>query len=201
MDTYSTGKSMTIRYKIEETNARGSEGLALLNLGLDENDLRPHLAEMVRFKRLSLRRNNLTKLPAEIGDLINLELLDLSENSLTELPHEIGNLISLKYLNLAKNALTYLPQEIKKLSKLVDLILSENELLAFPEEIRELKNLEWLLIHGNVSLVRNMGDELLEEPLNAVSDALYLDKSRHTSNAKGILDYYFQNMHFGAVSR
>lgn len=54
---------------------------------------------------LNLSGNQLTSLPAEIGDLTKLWQLDLSGNQLTSLPAEIGELTNLKELNLRGNPL------------------------------------------------------------------------------------------------
>ena len=48
-----------------------------------------------------LHANQLTSLPAEIGQLTSLEELDLGENQLTSLPAEIGQLTALEGLHLA----------------------------------------------------------------------------------------------------
>ena len=49
-----------------------------------------------------LNNNQLTSLPAEIGQLTSLTELYLSDNQLTSVPAEIGQLTSLKELDLGK---------------------------------------------------------------------------------------------------
>ena len=56
--------------------------------------------------------NQLTSVPAEIGQLTSLEKLDLWDNQLTSVPAEIGQLTSLEVLGLSYNHLTSLPAEI-----------------------------------------------------------------------------------------
>ena len=43
----------------------------------------------MRCRQLGLGRNQLTSLPAEIGQLAALQVLDLSDNQLTSVPAEI----------------------------------------------------------------------------------------------------------------
>ena len=66
-------------------------------------------------KVLSLVDNQLTSLPAEIGQLTSLEELWLRDNKLTSVPAEIGRLTSLRGLNLERNQLTTLPAAIREL--------------------------------------------------------------------------------------
>ena len=64
---------------------------------------------------LTLEGNQLTSLPAEIGQLASLESLTLDHNQLTSLPAEIGQLASLKHLYLGDNQLTSVPAAIREL--------------------------------------------------------------------------------------
>ena len=59
--------------------------------------------------------NQLTSMPAEIGQLTSLEELGLSDKQLTSMPAEIGQLTSLKKLWLHDNQLTRLPGAIHQL--------------------------------------------------------------------------------------
>ena len=71
---------------------------------------------------LTLRgHDQLTSLPAEIGQLASLVELDLGGNQLTSLPAEIGQLTSLTELDLYNNQLTSLPAEIGQLTSLTEL--------------------------------------------------------------------------------
>jgi len=75
---------------------------------------------------LTLSRNQLTSLPAEIGQLHSLTELSLSRNQLTSLPAEIGQLHSLTWLNLKENQLTSLPAKIGQLYLLTEITLNGN---------------------------------------------------------------------------
>ncbi len=66
---------------------------------------------------------------------INLEKLGLTREQLSSLPAEIGNLINLKYLFLENNKLSSLPAEIWKLINLETLDLSNNELSSLPRAL------------------------------------------------------------------
>ena len=56
-------------------------------------------------KRLSLYREQLSKIPSEVFELDNLEELDLRYNQLTFVPSEIQALKNLKLLDLRSNPL------------------------------------------------------------------------------------------------
>ena len=68
-------------------------------------------------KGVGPQRNQLTSLPAEIGQLTSLRVVT-SRNQLTSVPAEIGQLTSLKELDLGDNQLTSLPAEIGQLTSL-----------------------------------------------------------------------------------
>ncbi|MEZ4637779.1 MAG: leucine-rich repeat domain-containing protein [Caldilineaceae bacterium] len=59
---------------------------------------------LLSLELLDVSYNELTALPAEVGDLVNLKTLNLSDNQLTSLPPEIGELSSLGYLSVEQNS-------------------------------------------------------------------------------------------------
>ena len=75
-----------------------------------------------------LKGNQLTGLPAEIGQLTSLETLGLENNQLTSVPVEIGQLTSLTVLGLLGNKLTRVPAEFMDLTSLKQLGLNNNQL-------------------------------------------------------------------------
>ncbi|RKP40152.1 hypothetical protein BJ085DRAFT_33863 [Dimargaris cristalligena] len=79
---------------------------------------------------LRMARNSLTTIPG--GHMAtwatSLARLDLSENQLTELPADLGQLSSLTNLNVAKNKLEVLPTDWWQCARLLDLNAAENRL-------------------------------------------------------------------------
>ena len=92
--------------------------------------------------------NQLTSLPAEIGQLTSLRELDLGGNQLTSVPAEIGLLTSLVKLFLGGNQLTSLPAEIGQLTSL-EVVPRDNQLTSLPAEIGQLTSLRVLDLSGN----------------------------------------------------
>lgn len=78
-------------------------------------------------ERLDLSGNRLSGAPqAEIRHLKNLKTLDLSDNQLTGLPAELGQLSKLETLDVSNNKLTGLPLELGNLTRLRLLDVSGN---------------------------------------------------------------------------
>lgn len=72
------------------------------------------IRHLLKLNYLDLSDNNLTGLPAELGQLNNLEVLDVSNNKLTGLPLELGNLTQLRILDLTGNP--YSEQDLNQIS-------------------------------------------------------------------------------------
>ena len=102
-----------------------------------------------RVVKLHLSGNQLTSVPAEIGQLTSLDRLWLDGNQLTSLPAEIGQLTSLTELNLGGNQLTSVPTEIGQLTSLRSLNLGQNQLTSLPGEIGQLTSLRGLRLYHN----------------------------------------------------
>ncbi len=78
-------------------------------LRVDHNWLEGSLIAEIRkmpLRTLDASNNNMTGVPAEIGQLSQLETLDYSNNKITALPNEISRLTRLKTLNLTGNPLS-----------------------------------------------------------------------------------------------
>ena len=102
-----------------------------------------------RVIELNLGDNQLTSLPAEIGQLTSLRELNLRGNQLTSLPAEIWRLTSLQVLGLARNQLTSLPADIGRLTSLRELFLQHNQLTSVPADIWQLTSLRELWLNSN----------------------------------------------------
>ena len=98
---------------------------------------------------LSLCKDSIDSIPAEIEQFTALEKLELGGNSLTYLPDEIGNLARLKILGLFGNKFSSFPQQIMQLTALIELSLYDNQLSSLPKEIGRLTTLEHLELGGN----------------------------------------------------
>jgi Leucine-rich repeat (LRR) protein len=79
----------------------------LERLDLSNNQLigapQSQIQKLIKLKELNLSGNNLTGLPAELGQLKQLETLNVSNNELTGLPMEIGNLTQLRVFDISGN--------------------------------------------------------------------------------------------------
>jgi hypothetical protein len=125
-----------------------------IQLGPDSRKLSELLTDLHKnvptLTALNLSRNNLTEIPATIGNLTALTRLDLSHNiKLTEIPATIGNLTALTELYIENNNLTALPAEIGNLTALNCLNLSDNKLTSLPTEIGNLTALNCLHLSNN----------------------------------------------------
>ena len=124
--------------------------LKVLNLYNNElTSLPAEIGQLTSLRKLYLHDNRLTSLPAEIGQLTSLVELHLSDNQLTSVPAEIGQLTSLKVLNLGGNQLTSVPAEIGQLAALEQLWLFKNQLTSVPAEIGQLAWLKVLYLDDN----------------------------------------------------
>jgi len=122
----------------------------LIHLSLASN----HISDIAgihslrKLLHLNLLCNNLTDLPASIGNLANLTQLDVANNKLANLPHEICQLCQLEHLNLECNELSELPVSFGKLScKVVN--LNYNNFTVFPDCILDMPRLRQFSIMAN----------------------------------------------------
>ena len=117
--------------------------------GNELTELPAEIGQLRNLRFLMLDSNRLTELPDSIGNLTNIEDLFVNNNQLTELPESIGNLTSLTSLRLFNNELTELPAEIGQLTSLENLYLAYNRLTALPDSIGNLTNIEDLFVNNN----------------------------------------------------
>ncbi|MBE7383544.1 MAG: leucine-rich repeat domain-containing protein [Leptolyngbya sp. SIO1E4] len=127
-----------------------AEGWTALDLGRNQlRKLPPEIGQLTNLRQLNLGSNQLSTLPPEIGQLIHLRQLDLRSNQMRMLPPEIGRLTKLQQLDLSYNQLRSLPPEIGQLINLQKLDLGSNQLSILPPEIRQLTNLQQLDLFNN----------------------------------------------------
>ena len=126
---------------------------ALRHLDLNYNQLTSVPAEIGQLKDVAgevvAQRQSADEVPAEIGQLTSLKDLSLYGNRLTSVPAEIGQLTSLIALDLEGNQLTSVPAEIGQLTSLENLYLTDNKLTSVPAEIGQLTSLKELCLHLN----------------------------------------------------
>ncbi len=102
-----------------------------------------------KWRAFSLRGEELSILPPEIGSLTTLETLDLSDNNFTNLPREISRLKNLQRIDLSHNRLRALPKEFSCLVNLKSLFLGRNKLKKVPASIGKLISLNELDLSHN----------------------------------------------------
>ncbi|XP_013925248.1 PREDICTED: E3 ubiquitin-protein ligase LRSAM1-like, partial [Thamnophis sirtalis] len=85
-----------------------------------------HFLRCFLFQVLIVHTNFLTSLvpkSCSLSNLVTVKVLDLHDNQLTSLPADIGQLTSLQVLNVEKNVLKALPDSIGDLAQLQTLNL------------------------------------------------------------------------------
>jgi len=103
-----------------------------------------HLAQMKALKVLDLSYSlqNLSILPAEIGNLHNLRELNISGNKLKELPPSLKNLTQLEKLYCELNDFETFPSVLVELPCLKELQISAKSLKGLPKEVLKLQHIE-----------------------------------------------------------
>nr|MDO8110933.1 TIR domain-containing protein [Candidatus Sigynarchaeota archaeon] len=150
------GKSIPLvdEVKNDSFGFNASEGhvthLGLYNQGLTEISSSIKIENLRSLRKLALRQNSLSGLPASIGQLRALTRLEISSNRLSSLPEGIGELSALRELSISSNHLERIPDTIGKLENLEALDLSNNLLKRLPDTIGDLKSLIMLDLRGNL---------------------------------------------------
>uniref|UniRef100_A0A6I8NZZ8 E3 ubiquitin-protein ligase LRSAM1 n=1 Tax=Ornithorhynchus anatinus TaxID=9258 RepID=A0A6I8NZZ8_ORNAN len=104
------------------------------------------LLSLVTIKVLDLHDNQLTALPADIGQLTTLQVLNVEKNQLKFLPQSIGDLAQLQTLNVKDNKLKDLPDTLGELRSLRTLDVSENPIQRLPQMLAHVRTLECLTL-------------------------------------------------------
>ncbi|XP_057845643.2 plant intracellular Ras-group-related LRR protein 7 isoform X2 [Cryptomeria japonica] len=128
--------------------------------------------DLVQLRKLSLRSNKLSFLPASVSHMTSLRILDLHMNKLLCLPMDMENLINLEILNASCNFnyLTALPESIGALVSLIELDVSYNQIKALPYSVGCLEELEQLNLEGNPLVMPP--PETVNEGVHAVKEYL-----------------------------
>lgn len=128
----------------------GRRRLTLSNMGLT---IFPKcILKLSNVDELDLSRNQLQKLPTNIGNFESLRWLDLHSNKLESVPETIGKLVGLTHLNLSNNCLTSagLPSTVGFLTSLQSLNLGMNQLDSLPPTMVTLNRLQELSLFDNL---------------------------------------------------
>jgi hypothetical protein len=106
------------------------------------------LADCPLLNIAGFKANKINTIPAKSLNA-NLRWLILTNNNITELPAEIGNCKRMQKLMLAGNQLTELPQQLSNCSNLELLRISANRLSELPRWLLQMPKLSWLAFSGN----------------------------------------------------
>ncbi|KAI8914115.1 hypothetical protein BC831DRAFT_438938 [Entophlyctis helioformis] len=125
----------------------------LKELWLDQNELEgeipPGICQLTKLTSLRLGQNNLQgSVPHFIFKLTHLDELDIADNQITQLPASIGNLTELKTLWIGGKAISDI-SVIGKMISLTELKITKCRLGVLPETVGNLANLEILDLSGN----------------------------------------------------
>ncbi|XP_056394973.1 E3 ubiquitin-protein ligase LRSAM1 isoform X2 [Hyla sarda] len=107
------------------------------------------ILDLATLKVLDLHDNQISSLPADIGQLKSLRVLNVERNILRSLPDSIGDLVQLQTLNVNGNKLKLLPTTIGGLHSLRTLNVSENRLRELPRSLANVRTLETLTLDAS----------------------------------------------------
>ncbi|CAJ0579115.1 unnamed protein product, partial [Mesorhabditis spiculigera] len=113
-----------------------------------------------RLRRLSLRDNDIYRLPPEISHLVSLVELNLGRNDISDIPEELKNCKLLQIVDLSSNPITRLPATITQLPTLTKLMLNDVSLTVLPADIGQLAELRELEVRDN--LIRTLPPSLCQ---------------------------------------
>ncbi|XP_063792262.1 E3 ubiquitin-protein ligase LRSAM1 isoform X2 [Pseudophryne corroboree] len=107
------------------------------------------MLDLSTLKVLDLHDNQITSLPADIGQLTSLRVLNVERNVIRSLPDSIGDLVQLQTLNVKGNKLKLLPVTVGGLRCLRTLNVSENRLTELPPSLANIRTLETLSLNAS----------------------------------------------------
>ena len=137
--------NMTMFPDISRNHSLTSLNLAENRLTLSEKRVKgnPYL------KHIGLQHNNITQVPAWLGQFSGLHKLVLSYNEIADLPYALSSLQNLEELSLYSNRLTSIPDVIYGMKQLLFLDLYFNEIEKIEDPVARLSNLQILYIASN----------------------------------------------------
>lgn len=155
--------------------ANASPLLALSSFGFTSLPQKPFLPIQENVKRLVLKENLLTKLPAHFSNTFKYVYeIDLSDNKLKIIPTCFVELKFLESLNLSRNFISFIPNRFCTLRTLKNLWLQNNELEHLPLAFAQLRTLEDInLSHNNLTEIPfNFGEVAYLENLDLRNNRL-----------------------------
>eukprot|EP00754_Rhynchopus_humris_P005800 Rhum_TRINITY_DN12870_c0_g2::Rhum_TRINITY_DN12870_c0_g2_i1::g.54998::m.54998 len=112
--------------------------------------LPPSLVELEDvLEQLVLSNNQLTELPAFVGNFINLERLSMSSNLLSVFPEAACALPGIDHFDLSHNSLTSVPVAVENMVSLRELNLDYNCFVNFPVAALKAMNMEVIYLAEN----------------------------------------------------
>ena len=169
-----------------------NKDIKMLNLSFNNlTHLPAEIGQLTQLTSLFLQNNNLIQLPVEIGQLIQLTTLDLSGNNLTQLPVEVWHLTRLTSLYLTNTKLTQLPVEIGNLSQLTTLYLQNNKLTHLPVEIGHLTQLTILYLFNNP--IENLLNPIIQRIIQRIENIKKINKDTIYTDT--------QNLHSSSIQQ
>lgn len=145
-----TKVTLKIAKKAVRMTPDGRRRLTLSNMGITV--FPKCILKLTNVDELDLSRNQIQKLPDNIGNFLSLRWLDLHSNKLESVPESIGNLVGLTHLNLSNNRLISagLPSTLGLLTSLRSLNLGMNQLDTLPTTMMGLDSLQELGLYDNL---------------------------------------------------
>jgi hypothetical protein len=146
---------------------------------------------MIGFKANQIRTLPAAALPPHLRWLI------LTDNQLTELPAEIGNCPRLEKLMLAGNQLTTLPDSLARCTNLGLLRIAANQLTELPAWLLSMPRLSWLAYAGNPFSAAAEAAVVARHPIASIPWAQLRIEQQLGEGASGII--YRAGWHRGAA--
>jgi len=135
--------------KLTESDVKYASKVKKLSIRGNNIEKLPENIGILTCKNLNVGKNKLKDLPESFKDLKQIKHLIFYENEFESIPEEIEALDSLEHLDFYKNHIHEIPEFIGNLEDLRYLYLSYNEIEAIPDTLRNLKKLTYFYIHHN----------------------------------------------------